>query len=171
MKYNPDIHHRKSVRIPGYDYAQDGWYFVTICTHNHNVLLGNVVNGEMVLNEYGQIVSKIWKWLPEQYKYIKLHEWIIMPNHLHGIIEYHNDGRGGARTAPTDIKIKPLGRIIGAFKTVSTKHINKIQNTPGHKLWQRNYYEHIIRNEKDLNRIREYIIYNPLKWPEDKYYV
>ena len=171
MKYDSQIHHRKSVRIPGYDYTQDGWYFVTICTHNHNVLLGNVVNGEMVLNEYGQIVSKIWKWLPEQYKYIKLHEWIIMPNHLHGIIEYHNDGRGGSRTAPTDIKIKPLGRIIGAFKTVSTKHINKIQNTPGHKLWQRNYYEHIIRNEKDLNRIGEYIIYNPLKWPEDKYYI
>ena len=169
MKYDSQIHHRKSVRIPGYDYAQDGWYFVTICTHNHNVLLGDVVNGEMVLNEYGQIVSKIWKWLPEQYKYIKLHEWIIMPNHLHGIIEYHNDGRGGLRTAPTDIKIKPLGRIIGAFKTVSTKHINKIQNTPGHKSWQRNYYEHIIRNEKDLNRIGEYIIYNPLKWPEDKY--
>jgi REP element-mobilizing transposase RayT len=76
-----------------------------------------------------------------------------------------------SRTAPTDSKRKPLGRIIGSFKTISAKHINKIQNTPGYKLWQRNYYEHIIRDENDLNRIREYLINNPLKWPEDKYYI
>jgi len=125
----------------------------------------------MILNEYGTIISETWQWLSEQYQYIQLHEWIIMPNHLHGIIEYCAVGRGGSRTAPTITKRKPLGRIIGAFKTVSTKQINKIQNTPGNKLWQRNYWEHVIRDEKDLNRIQQYIINNPLKWTEDKYFV
>ena len=171
MKYHPAIHNRHSIRIPGYDYSQQGSYFVTVCVQNKECLFGNVVDGKMVLNEFGYIISETWQWLATQYKYILLHEWIIMPNHLLGIIEFCVDRWGGSRTAPTETKCKPLGRIIGAFKTVSTKRINKIQNTPGRKLWQRNYYEHVVRDENDLNRIREYIINNPLNWRHDKYYL
>ncbi len=170
MKYDPDFHHRRSIRIPRYDYSSPGMYFITICTNNRELLFGDIVDGEMVLNEYGNIISETWQWLDVHYKFIQLHEWIIMPNHLHGIIEYCADCRGGSRIAPTVTKIKPLGRIIGVFKTVSTKQINNINKTPGQKLWQRNYWEQVIRDENDLNRIREYIINNPLKWPEDKYY-
>ena len=148
MKYDSQKHHRKSIRIPDYDYSQPGLYYVTICTNNRELLFGDINNGEIVLNEYGDIVSKTWQCLSEQYQYIQLYEWIIMPNHLHGIIENCGDCSGGSRTAPTVTKIKPLGRIIGTFKTVSTKQINTINNTPGQKLWQRNYWEHLPREIK-----------------------
>jgi REP element-mobilizing transposase RayT len=171
MYYNFEIHHRRSIRIPDYDYSQPGYYFVTICTYNKECLFGRIVDGKMVLNEDGKIISKTWLWLSEQYTYIRLHEWIIMPNHLHGIIEYRDDCRGGSRTAPTVIKYKPLGRIIGAFKTVSTNRINTIQNTSDSRLWQRNYWEHVIRDENDLIRVRSYKINNPLKWSNDIYYI
>jgi putative transposase len=90
-----------------------------------------------------------------------------MPNHFHGILVFHENGRGGSRSAPTSIKRKPLGGLIGAFKTVSTKHINQLRNTEGQIVWQRNYYEHVIRNEKDLKNITDYIHANPLLWEQD----
>ena len=168
----PDKHHRKSIRIPGYDYSQEGHYFVTICMNHRELLFGDIVDGEMVLNEFGKIIAETWQWLAKQYVYINLDESVIMPNHLHGIVEFMNDcSRGGSRTSPTDTKRKPLGRIIGAFKTVSTKRINQIQNTLGLKLWQRNYWEHVIRDDYDLYRIRQYIVDNPFKWKDDKYYL
>ena len=109
-----------------------------------------------------------WVWLSSQYGYVDLDEYVVMPNHMHGILVITDDGRGGSRTAPTtDAKRKSVGRLIGAFKTVSTKRINEIRKTPGAKLWQRNYYEHIIRNDDDLNRIRHYIADNPLRWDQD----
>ena len=112
--------------------------------------------------------------LEQQYPYVNLDEWVIMPNHLHGIIwiiqNDSTDRRGGSRTAPTQpIQLsKPLGRLVGAFKTVSTKQTNIFQNTPAAPLWQRNYYEHIIRNDADLRRIRQYIRDNPLRWAIDR---
>jgi putative transposase len=112
------------------------------------------------------IVSATWQWLPEQYPYVELDTWVVMPNHFHGIVFLLDDRRGGARPAPT--KRKPLGRLIGAFKTVSTKRINELRTTPGQPVWQRNYYEHVIRNEVDLEEIREYIQNNPLKWLDDE---
>ncbi|MCD4652748.1 transposase, partial [bacterium] len=115
----------------------------------------------------GEIINNTWKWLRKQYEYVDLDQFIIMPNHIHGIICIR---RGGSRTAPTR-KRKPLGRLIGAFKTVSTKQINLIRQTSGNQFWQRNYYEHIIRDEDDLARIREYIINNPAQWEHDDYYV
>ena len=169
MSYNPDIHYRRSIRLKDYDYSKSGAYFVAICSRNRECIFGDVVDGEMRLNDFGQIVQKYWTWLPHQYKYVQLDEWSIMPNHLHGIVVINDDCRGGSRTAPTNIiKRKSLGRLIGAFKTVSTKQINLIRSTPGVPVWQRNYYEHIIRNEEELNRIREYITNNPLQWVEDE---
>jgi len=156
---------RRSIQLKGYDYSQSGGYFVTICTRNREYLFGEIVDGNISLNDLGREVAKCWQWLAEQYPYIQLDEWIVMPNHFHGIMLIMNERRGGSRTAPT--KQKPLGRLIDAFKTVSTKQINEYRDTPHAPLWQRNYYEHVIRNETDLEEIREYIENNPIKWLED----
>ncbi len=166
MKYDPNKHHRRSIRLQGYDYSSAGAYFITICTENRKCLFGNIINEKMILNNIGYIVVDSLLWLEKQYKYVKLDEMVVMPNHIHAIL-FMVDCRGGSQTAPTE-KRKPLGRLIGAFKTVSTKRINEINKTSGIKLWQRNYYEHIIRNEIELKRIREYITNNPLKWEFDK---
>ena len=167
MKFDPQKHHRRSIRLKGYDYSQAGAYFVTIVAWQREILFGEIVNGEMMLNDFGQIVSEKWQWLETQYEYVELGAWIIMPNHHHGILVIH-DGRGGSRSAPTPpIKTKPLGGLIGAFKTVSTKHINLLRNMEGQVVWQRNYYEHIIRNEREMDRISRYIESNPSQWTDD----
>ena len=145
MKFDPDVHHRRSIRLKGYDYSNAGAYFVTIVAWQREMLFGEIVDKEMVLNEFGQIVSEKWQWLETQYPYIELGAWIVMPNHFHGILVIN--GRGGSRSAPTPIKCKPLGGLIGAFKTVSTKQINLLRDTEGQAVWQRNYYEHIVRDE------------------------
>jgi putative transposase len=170
--YNPDIHHRCSIRLKDYDYSQAGAYFVTLCTKDRECLMGEIVDGQMQLNHYGQIAANCWEWLPRQYEYIDMDEWIIMPNHLHGILVINDDGRkGGSRTAPTQAtKRKSLGRLIGAFKTVSSKQINTIRKTPGAVIWQRNYFERVIRNKDELRKIRDYIIGNPLTWEQDENY-
>lgn len=189
---------RRSIRLKDYDYTKPGAYFVTLCTHERVCLFGTVAGGEMRLNEYGRKAADWWLWLAERYPYVRLDEWVVMPNHLHGIVVITDDhadgGRGGSRTAPTgprdihtvthdvltgpragagdlrigSVKRKPLGRLIGAFKTVSTKHVNDIRSTPGAKLWQRNYYEHVIRDDPSLHRIREYIANNPPRWTLDR---
>ncbi len=174
MVYDPQQHQRRSIRLKGYDYSQPGAYFVTICTQNREPVLGEIVEGEMILNEYGQVVARCWMWLAKQYPHVELDEWVVMPNHAHCIVILSGRGgsrkggsssrKGGSRTAPT----KPLGRLVGAFKTVSTKRINQIRNTPGAPVWQRNYYEHIIRDEDELNLIRQYILDNPVQWEMDE---
>ena len=170
----PAVHHRRSIRLKGYDYAQTGAYFVTLVTPGRECFFGDVVNDEMQLNDAGQIIAAAWEWLADQYPHVELDEWVVMPNHLHGIIIIvDDDGRGGSRSAQGDSRIaptpkrKPLGRLIGAFKTVSSKRINELRDTPGLPVWQRNYFEHIIRNERELDRVREYIANNPLKWALD----
>ncbi|MCI0454365.1 MAG: transposase [Candidatus Dadabacteria bacterium] len=169
MTYDPDKRHRRSIRLKGYDYTHVGAYFVTICTQNRECLFGEVVDGEMQLNETGQVVADCWQWLGKQYPYIVMDEWTVMPNHLHGIIVIvDKECRGGSRTAPTEVKRKPLGRLIGAFKTISTKRINEMRGTPGESVWQRNYYEHIIRDEETLNLIRQYVTENHLNWALDR---
>ena len=175
MKSDPGIHHRISIRLRGYDYSRVGTYFVTICTQERECLFGEIVDGGVHLNDMGRIVVDSWEWLAEQYAHVSLDEYVVMPNHAHGIIVITDDCgdgscgedscRGGSRTAPTR---KPIGRLIGAFKTVSTKRINALRQMPGAKLWQRNYYEHIIRNEEELNRIRQYIADNPIQWEMDR---
>ncbi len=164
--------HRRSVRLEGYDYTQPGAYFVTIVTFHRASIFGEVVGGEMRLNKFGVIVAQTLVWLSEQYPYVRVEPYIVMPNHFHGIlqiIELDDDRRGGSRPAP--ILIKNLGQIIGAFKTVSAKKINLIRHTTGSSVWQRNYYEHIIRNELELNNITQYILSNPDTWLQDSAYI
>ncbi len=162
------IYNRRTIRLKGYDYSQAGAYFVTICVRNRQCVLGDVFDGEMKLSEYGKVAVESWHWLARRFTYIELDEWIVMPNHLHGIIVIHDDqiSRGDSRIAPTGRK--SLGRLMGAFKTVSTKRINEMRKTPGAKLWQRNYFEHIVRNPNSLDRIREYIGTNARFWQSDK---
>ncbi len=166
MTHNPAKNRRRSIRLQGYDYSLNGMYFITLCTQNHECLFGKIADGVMRLSEIGHIVTDSWEWLGEQYDHVELDEWVIMPNHFHGII-FITDGKGGSRTAPTATHRKPVGRLIGAFKTVSTRHINELKNAPGAKLWQRNFWEHVVRNESELSHLREYIRNNPAKWEFD----
>jgi putative transposase len=163
------LKHRIYLRLSGYDYSQAGAYFITICVKGRKCLLGNILNNQMQLNIYGKIAETSWQWLSQAYDYVESDEWEIMPNHLHGIIIISANCRGGSRPAPTgESKIKPLGRLIGAFKTISTKQINFTRKTIGAPFWQRNFYEHVIRDDHSLNRIREYIVTNPLQWDLDR---
>ena len=159
------------MRLRGFDYRQNGAYFVTICAHNRVPLFGEIIDGEMRLNEAGQIVQATWDNLPKHYPNIELDAWVIMPNHVHGIIvlvDPHNVG-AGLKPAPTPAgqKRHPLSEIVRGFKTFSARGINRERGAPGVSVWQRNYYEHIIRNEASLHDIRNYIIHNPAKWPDD----
>lgn len=165
QRYKRELPQRRSIRLSGHDYTQPGAYFVTIVTQGHRYVFGDIVAGNILLNDAGRIVSRAWEWLATQYAYVELDGYVVMPNHLHGIIVIAEHRAGDSRIAPTNRK--PLGRLIGAFKTVSTKQVNLAQNTPKQPLWQRNYYEHIIRNEADLDRAREYIMNNPLRWETD----
>jgi REP element-mobilizing transposase RayT len=166
MEYDPQIHHRRSIRLQGYDYSQAGLYFITICCQNRECLLGEMVNGEMICNDAGEMVQTAWNDLSNHYGHIKLDTFIIMPNHIHGIIALTNV-RAGFKPAPTG-KRHGLSEIVRALKTFSARHTNETRNTPGTKLWQRNYWEHIIRNENEYRRISEYITHNPTKWEQDK---
>jgi putative transposase len=182
MKYNPEKHHRRSIRLKEYDYSTAGAYFITLCTYQQECLFGEIMDGEMQLNPYGMVVAENYRWLSEQYLYVHLDDWVIMPNHFHGILILTDQSRrGDLQIAPTHTenatapsekmpKYKSLGRLVGAFKTVSTKRINIIRDTPGNVVWQRNYYEHIIRNELALNNIRRYIQMNPVNWRLDRLY-
>jgi len=180
MKYDPEKHHRRSIRIPNFDYSQDGWYFVTICSHQRERLFGDVVDGVMVINKFGDIVNSEWIRTAQLRHYITLDEFVVMPNHIHGIININIDGVGAHGNVPLHKpQIEKFGKstknsiptIVKLFKSTITKQINEIRHSPGVHIWQKNYYEHIIRDEIDLNRIRQYIQNNPLKWPEDKYFI
>ncbi len=152
-------HWRRSTRLRSWDYSWAWWYYVTICTKDRACVLGEIADVKVVLSDAGKIVDETWQWLSDQYPYVELDEYVIMPNHFHGVLIINEDTRrGGSRTAPTEEPhTKRLGRLVGAFKTVSTKNINIMQSSPGVVFWQRNYYDHIIRNEADLTHIRTYI--------------
>jgi len=177
MKYDPNKHHRRSIRLKGYDYTQPGAYFVTICTYQRQVLFGEIINGEMVLNTCGEIVSEEWFKTTQIRANIQLHddEFVIMPNHLHGIIWIVETEAGATGpVAPTrngqfnGPKPGSIGAIIGQIKSVAAKRINQTLNSPGAPVWQRNYFEHIVRNDDELNAIRQYIQNNPHKWELDQ---
>jgi putative transposase len=162
MTYDPDKHHRRSIRLKGFDYSRSAIYFVTICVHNREWLFGTISQHEMLLNDAGKMVSAEWLSLPERFPSIILDEYVVMPNHFHGMIDILPD----ATEPPT------LGKIIGAFKSIVTdRYITGVETqdwTPfDRRLWQRNYYEHIVRNECALQSIQQYILNNPLTWPTD----
>ena len=180
-KYNPNIHHRRSIRIPDYDYSQNGWYFVTICTQNRKYMFGEIVKDQMRLNNAGVITETWWQKLTNKFLSVQTDEYVVMPNHFHGIInivgvtlrgrplpDNTNNKLGQShRIAPT------LGDIVNWFKTMTTnQYIHGVKQNGWHpfygRLWQRNYYEHIIRNEDELNRFCQYIAENPANWQTDK---
>ncbi|MDR1737321.1 MAG: hypothetical protein LBR66_00665 [Candidatus Symbiothrix sp.] len=212
-KYNPDLHHRRSVRLRDYDYSQEGLYFITLCVQNRECIFGEIVDGQMILNEYGQIIDNIWNEMPQHYPFAVLHNYIVMPNHFHGIVEITNDARRGAiyraqniatnddQRAHNDQRAdlqqgaiveegaiyraptQPVGgfagdknpmlhnnvsRLIRWFKGRATFECRK--NETIYFAWQRNLWEHIIRDYADYARIDDYITNNPLRWKDDTFY-
>jgi putative transposase len=203
QKYDPQIHHRRSIRLKGYDYSQAGAYFVTICVHQRECLLGEIVNGEMRLSRFGKIVRYAWLDLPKHYPHVVLDAFCIMPNHVHFVIVLIDDGRDGSsrlskvslpagrdgsckivQTSPItkDLLTEtsspaqethpyarlPLSEVIRAFKSFSAKRINALGKTTYSPFWQKNYYEHVIRNDRAWNAIAWYIINNPFHWQLDR---
>ncbi|MEJ5165965.1 MAG: transposase [Thermoanaerobaculia bacterium] len=158
---------RKSIRLKGYDYSHPGGYFITICTYNRKHLFGKIINGKMALNDGGKIVQQYWLEIPKHFPNAGLDEFIIMPNHVHGIIMIHNNVQANDYS-PSKFKSpsKTIGSTIRGFKIAVTKGFRFNSNV--YIVWQRNYYEHIIRNENELNKIREYIVNNPLQWRFDR---
>ncbi len=216
-KYNPQTHHRRSIRLQGYDYSQAGLYFVTIGCQNRICWFGRIENGEMRLNEYGKIAYNEWVRTPELRPNVELGEFVIMPNHMHGIVrllgrgelhspekdrnelhspgndrrgelhspgndvselhspgndvsELHSPGNdGGVCDTPLRSPSNNIGAIVRGYKSAVTRQLNLLGFED--KLWQRNYYEHIIRNEQSYQAISEYILNNPSKWSEDKFHL
>jgi REP element-mobilizing transposase RayT len=215
-RYNPEIHHRRSIRLKGYDYSQAGLYFITICVQDRTCLFGKVVNGEMELNEAGKIAVSCWVEIPAHFPNATLHEYVVMPNHIHGIIELSGTSVGAKNISPeigtenetfgigtknisTENRIgnetvrigaknfspqppeplksessrprgtsQTIGSVVRGFKIGVTKWLH--QNSNVHHVWQRDYYEHIIRDELSYIRITDYITDNPAKWQDDKFY-
>lgn len=159
MTYHPEIHHRRSIRLRHYDYSSNGAYFVTLCVNQRQCLLGDIDSDTMVLNDFGRIVQQSWEWLGRRHASIHFDSFVIMPNHCHGIVVIDRSG---------EERVKPLGRLIGAFKTISTKEINRCRHVAGEPFWQRNYYDRIIRNEQELTAAQEYIANNPQQWHLDQ---
>ncbi|MDA8431275.1 MAG: hypothetical protein M0T70_18635 [Geobacteraceae bacterium] len=206
MSYNPDIHHRRSIRLREFDYRSNGAYFVTICAFQRECLFGEIMDGEMRLNGLGLAAEACWRAITNHFPNVQLAEFVIMPNHFHAILDITTSVSAEERDA-TNVGAKQgssaspgfgdvdnidgdcnkgeageafasplrdgtvsgsLGAVIQNFKSVSTRKINKMRNNPGCPVWQRNYYEHVIRNEDDLANIRQYITNNPLKWDLDE---
>jgi putative transposase len=235
VQYDPQKHHRRTIRLQGYDYSAPGAYFITICTHQRECLFGEIVDGEMRSNELGQMVNACWQRLPFHFPNLTLDAFVVMPNHVHGILILTNpcrgaalghnawhptenlcpnatpipkqsppepgvifgqeqslsepgeqspsepgvafgqrqlhltkDGLPNAAPLPPRLVAGSVGSIVLNFKSVTTRSKNRIRRSPGVPLWQRNYYEHIIRGEKSLQYIRQYITNNPIAWQQDQ---
>jgi REP element-mobilizing transposase RayT len=179
---------RRSARLRGFDYSQPGAYFVTVCVKGKRCVLGDVEGERICLTGIGSEIKECWLSLEKLYKYIELDEWKIMPNHIHGILIIHDPSRGEAFEGkrlridpylpsnaspvrvPRGTKPGSLGAVVQNFKSISTRKINQLTDTPGKSFWQRGYYDRIIRNREELNRIRKYISENLLKWELDEYH-
>jgi REP-associated tyrosine transposase len=176
MAYDRSTHHRHTIRLPGYDYSDVGVYFLTVCTHERSSLFGEIVDDDMRLNEAGRMVERCWLDIPNHFPQVGLDAFVVMPNHVHGILfigdrpvgvkdfsplpRNNSESRRPSGTAPGAI-----GSIIRGFKIGVTKWFH--DNTGRRKVWQRNYYEHILRGEESLGRIRQYINDNPRRWAFD----
>ncbi|MEW6363982.1 MAG: transposase [Acidobacteriota bacterium] len=197
LTYDPVRHHRRSVRLKDRDYSRAGAYCVTVCTKDRACLSGEIVNGVMRLNAYGQCVVRCWQCIPNHFAAVKTDAFVAMPNHIHGIVVItetpvvgagfprpghgtignatgtvlgltQGAGKRGAETAPLPPRRPSLGNVIALFKYQSAKQINVWRHTPAGPVWQRNYYEHIIRDGESLDRIRHYIADNPARWAFDR---
>ncbi len=178
--YNPNIHHRKSIRLKGYDYSRAGLYFITICVKDREWLFGEIVDGKIILNDAGKISDECWLGIPEHFPNVVLHEHIVMPNHVHGIVELIKtdsspiDSNESPRNEFQKIIPYSIGSIIRGYKIGVTKWFRNntvgVENFQPQSIWQRNYYEHIIRNEISYHKISEYIINNPNNWKDDNFF-
>jgi len=212
--FNPELHHRRSIRLKNRDYSESGYYFITICCYNRACLFGKIVDNEMILNDYGQIARDEWIKSSSIRGEIELDEFVVMPNHFHAIVKIVNDGRGDRPVAPTNdgIPVAPtndgtpvaptnhgspvaptnhgtavahsktahmpngpkpgsIGSLMAGYKSSVTKQINILRGKPGEKVWQRNYFEKIIRDEHSLRNIRQYLKNNPKNWLHDDFYL
>jgi REP element-mobilizing transposase RayT len=194
MPYNPDSHHRRSIRLPGYDYTQAGAYFVTICVQERRCLFGEIADGRMAANPAGKMVEQTWCELAHKYPSVLLDAFVLMPNHVHFVVVLTapqisaNDVRAGMEARPQSGQTWRPGQPRGAaptsdrpalpdvvhwFKSLTTaRYRHGVADChwmpfPG-RLWQRNYYEHIVRDETDMQRIQEYIATNPMRWEQDQ---
>ncbi len=190
MSYEPNIHHRRSIRLKGYDYSQQGLYFITLCVQNRVCLFGEIVNGEMTENAAGKTARQCWNDIPNHYPQVILHEFVVMPNHIHGIIQITDtpvvphvgaknispvNGNGAKNISPLPPPPLPssppcgtsqtVGAMVRGFKIGVTKWMR--QHTDVVEVWQRNYWEHIIRTRNEYERIATYIENNPTNWNND----
>ncbi|WP_417911458.1 transposase [Candidatus Electronema sp. TJ] len=194
MPFNPDIHHRRSIRLPGYDYTSTGAYFVTICAKERQCLFGAIENGQMRLNDAGLIAEQCWRDIPLHFPHAALDEMVVMPNHMHGIVFIHDDNVGAKNLSPYSAHepaetknlsprfehqpagakdflplhgtSKTIGSIVRGFKIGVTRWMR--QHTDIYEVWQRNFYERVIRDEAELSGVREYIRSNPALWATDE---
>jgi len=175
MHDSPQLPNRRSVRLKNFDYSQPGAYFLTICAHNNRCLFGRVVWGEMSLNDLGELVDKCWLEIPRHFPNIELATHVVMPNHLHGILVLRERARRAVPLragithsemfgAPVNGSIPTIAR---SFKSAASKRIRQVLKRPAMQVWQRNYYEHCIRNRDDFNKTLEYIRLNPARWDFD----
>jgi putative transposase len=180
MRFDPQKHHRRSIRLRGYNYSQAGAYFITICIRNRECILGQVMDSWVSLSPSGQQALAFWLAIPRRFANVELDEFVVMPNHVHGIVVITADDSVGAihelplrqsrdaPTTPAQRRKMLMPKIVGYFKMNSAKHINRLRGTPGVPVWQRNYYERVIRNERELHAIQQYIVDNPANWDKDR---
>jgi REP element-mobilizing transposase RayT len=185
MTFNPDIHHRNSIRLRTFDYRSAGAYFITICTFQKEPILAEIKNGETRLTALGEVVQQCWDEIPQHFPNVELDVFVVMPNHLHAIFMI-NEPVGATHASPDNATSsdtnrarhasplhqsgppkRSIGAIIGSFKSACTKRINELRDTPGLPVWQRNYHERIIRNDEEIHALRDYIRNNPARWEED----
>jgi putative transposase len=166
---NTPYFRRRSLRLQGYDYSQAGAYYVTVCTHDRALLFGTVYEGQVQLSEAGRCVVEQWEDLPNRYPTISLDAFVVMPNHIHGIIVLSDVSTYGIqpRQDSAATKSPTLSAVLRAYKSLSAIAANKAMGRTGRPLWQQGFYDEIIRSERALNRIREYIEANPWRWSED----
>lgn len=162
-----ELPRRKSTHLRHYDYANPGYYFVTICTRDKQCLFGDVVDGVMRVNQVGVIVDACWRALPDHVAAVALDQYIVMPNHVHGVIRLCEID-GARHASPLQEARASLGAVIGSFKSAASRQIRLLPGMTGLSVWQRNYYEHVIRSESSLHSIREYIANNPAQWALDR---
>ena len=181
VKFDPDWHHRRSIRLRGYDYTQVGAYFVTIRINGGGCLLGEVVDGVMYPGAAGKMVQTVWEEIPGRYPGVDVDAFVVMPNRVHGVIVLHSVGAtprgrpepGQAQGPAPTMSTMSLPDVVHRFKSLTTsKYSGGVREGSGppfeRRLWQRNYYEHVIRNDDELDRIRQYIVGNPVKWEQDE---
>ncbi len=180
MTYDPNVHHRRSIRLKDYEYTTPGWYFVTIVVQDRACLFGEVIDSVMQPNDAGQMVARVWSEIPVMYPGIDIDSLVVMPNHLHGIIVLLEEQRTASVGAdplclPSSVpptKALSLGDVVRRFKSLTTREYGVGVRQSGwppfsQRLWQRNYFEHVVRDERDADRLQRYIIDNPANWARD----